>query len=366
MWIHSLLILFISQVANDLGMDFTFEGLSWDNVCQTFEKAYKSNDLVQIPRKYVDVVGKQFRDIIDEVVGDWLDPAGDCAEGLDTKKSLDGDIASKIDGVLKEELDESFLDDNLSICVKWEPNSSSVGNSSLIAPSDLNQDSSYNNEFDECQEETLPTKAANCSDVIDGNPEYFLPSVASLSGLPKICPLVDESLKLEPCESRSVVDRPPTETCDAARGIHTSQEFISPRGCLVNEHELQIKQDNSRASLRETEVCLSGDDKFNDDDVIDAKEEPMEVSQDLDINDNWEDNEDYEQAMISYQKSRASYKKKLGASLITKLRQFKGHKVKNSYCDIVGRERDRQGNELLKNPNLSSVPDSLESDWELL
>lgn len=34
----------------------------------------------------------------------------------------------------------------------------------------------------------------------------------------------------------------------------------------------------------------------------------MEVSQDLDINDNWEDNEDYEQAMISYQKSRASYK----------------------------------------------------------
>lgn len=58
--------------------------------------------------------------------------------------------------------------------------------------------------------------------------------------------------------------------------------------------------------------------------------------------------------------------KKLGASLITKLRQFKGHKVKNSYCDVVGRERDRQGNELLKNPNLSSVHDSLESDWELL
>ncbi|CAL9777206.1 unnamed protein product [Musa acuminata subsp. burmannicoides] len=340
--------------------------LSWDNVCQTFEKAYKSNDLVQIPRKYVDVVGKQFRDIIDEVVGDWLDPAGDCAEGLDTKNSLDGDIASKIDGVLKEELDVSFSDDNVSICVKWEPNSSSVGNSSLIAASDLNQDSSYNNEFDECQEETLPTKAANCSDVIDGNPENFLPSVASLSGLPKICPLVDESLKLEPCESRSVEDRPPTETCDAARGIHTSQEFISPRGCLVNEHELQIKQDNSRASLRETEVCLSGDDKFNGDDVIDAKAEPMEVSQDLDINDNWEDNEDYELAMISYQKSRASYKKKLGASLITKLRQFKGHKVKNSCCDIVGRERDRQGNELLKNPNLSSVHDSLESDWELL
>lgn len=58
--------------------------------------------------------------------------------------------------------------------------------------------------------------------------------------------------------------------------------------------------------------------------------------------------------------------KKLGTSLITKLRQFKGHKVKNSCCDIVGREQDRQGNELLKNPKLSSVHDSLESDWELL
>ncbi|RWW81211.1 hypothetical protein BHE74_00010419 [Ensete ventricosum] len=348
-------------------MDFTFEGLSWDNVCQTFEKAYKSNDLAQIPRKYVDVVGKQFRDIIDEVVSDWLDPAGDCAQGLDAKNSLDGDKASKIDGVLKEELDESFSDDDVSICVKREPNPSSLGNSILITPSDLNQDSIYNNEFDEFQEETRPTKAANCSDVIDGNPESFLSSVASLSGLPKICPLVDESLKLEPCESRSIEDRSPTETCDAARGIHTSQEFISPRGHLVNEHELQIKQDNSQASLRETQVCLNGDDKFNGDDVIDLKAEPMEISQDLDINDNWEDNEDYELAMISYQKSRASYKKTLGASLITKLRQFKGHKVKNSCSDIIiGREQERQGNELSKNPNLSSVHDLLESDWELL
>ncbi|RRT73106.1 hypothetical protein B296_00016557 [Ensete ventricosum] len=59
--------------------------------------------------------------------------------------------------------------------------------------------------------------------------------------------------------------------------------------------------------------------------------------------------------------------KTIGASLITKLRQFKGHKVKVSCSDIIiGREQERQGNELSKNPNLSSVHDLLESDWELL
>ncbi|XP_038985097.1 uncharacterized protein LOC120111615 isoform X5 [Phoenix dactylifera] len=334
-----------------ISMDFTCENRGWafsqkenpswaDNIYQKVEKMC-TNKMVQVPRKYVNVVGEHVKKFLDEV-DEWLDPSSNCAKEIDFDKSIDNDYKKS-----SERVDENHLNELATSAIE-EPIISSMEDMKLVTLPDITQDTPSN----EHEKEQIPAETTDSSCTgVDGNyrktADAFTSSdVTSALSADEVLP--SESHNNMVLEERFIVsgNNTSTEIC----GTSTSKDTASLVQSLGNELEQKIGTNRSEADVQ-------------------LPESELEEFEDVDLQDSWDDDdEDYELASVSYQEFKnRSYKKKLKAAITSKLRLSKNYgQVAYWHQDTSKPMQDRQGITASSFSKSSSIHDTMESDWEFL
>ncbi|XP_038976696.1 uncharacterized protein LOC103702995 isoform X1 [Phoenix dactylifera] len=363
-----------------ISMDFTCENRGWafsqkenpswaDNIYQKVEKMC-TNKMVQVPRKYVNVVGEHVKKFLDEV-DEWLDPSSNCAKEIDFDKSIDNDYKKS-----SERVDENHLNELATSAIE-EPIISSMEDMKLVTLPDITQDTPSN----EHEKEQIPAETTDSSCTgVDGNyrktADAFTSSdVTSALSADEVLP--SESHNNMVLEERFIVsgNNTSTEICDVIAGTSTSKDTASLVQSLGNELEQKIGTNRSEADVQLPESAVSEisdfsgrEDLFSSTDLAELSAE-LEEFEDVDLQDSWDDDdEDYELASVSYQEFKnRSYKKKLKAAITSKLRLSKNYgQVAYWHQDTSKPMQDRQGITASSFSKSSSIHDTMESDWEFL
>ncbi|KAG1335217.1 putative protein FAM59A [Cocos nucifera] len=321
----------------------------------------------KVPCKYVNVVGEHVKKFLDEV-DEWLDPSSNHAKETDFDKSIDTDSTTELCQKTSERIDENNLNELTTSAIE-EPIISSMKDMKLVTPPDVAQDALSN----EHEKEQIPAEATDSSFTgVDGN--YRKTAVAFPSSDFTSALSTDEVLPSESPKKNMVL-----EERFMLSGNNTSTEICSTStsrdtACLVhslgNEHEQKFGTNRSEADVQlpESGLAVSETDVsprenlFNSTDLADLSIELGEL-EDVDLQDSWDDDdEDYELALVSCQEFKnRSYKKKLRAAIISKLRPLKDYgQAAYWHQDTSKRRQDRQG------ITAASIHDTMEADWEFL
>ncbi|CAL9090029.1 unnamed protein product [Musa textilis] len=227
---------------------------------------------------------------------------------------------------------------------------------------------------DEDEQETYEAESTAFVDTLNESSENALPVAEPLAGCQNDSLSDDEALKSASDQINSIQELAsyisPTGTCDVKESTATLQDFTTHME--ENECEQQIEDIKSLVSEQDREIGVSEsshrEDMSNNMHVLDLKSEDF---QDVDLHDSWEDDdEDYDLVLASYREPRKmSYKKKIIASFISKLRVLSHYKKKagTSCRDLnVQRQQRARGVRSSSDSEKGSNHDLESSEWEFL
>ncbi|URD95702.1 hypothetical protein MUK42_30926 [Musa troglodytarum] len=324
-------------------MDVAYR-LSWGNVYQEIENMCMSNSLIQ--------VGKVIAEKLDQAMGDWLDPDA-CVSDEDEQETFEAESTAFVDTLNESSENALPVAEPLAGCQ----------NDSLSDDEALKSASDQINSIQELASYISPT----------GTCENSLPVAEPLAGCQNDSLSDDEALKSASDQINSIQELAsyisPTGTCDAKESTTTLQDFTTHME--ENECEQQIEDIKSLVSEQDREIGVSEsshrEDMSNNMHVLDLKSEDL---QDVDLHDSWEDDdEDYDLVLASYREPRKmSYKKKIIASFISKLRVLSHYKKKaGTSCRDLNVQRQRaRGVRSSSDSEKGSNHDLESSEWEFL
>nr|XP_010915626.1 uncharacterized protein LOC105040677 isoform X2 [Elaeis guineensis]XP_010915627.1 uncharacterized protein LOC105040677 isoform X2 [Elaeis guineensis] len=350
-------------------MDFTFENPGWV-FSQKENSSWADNVYQKVPCKYVNVMGEHVKKFLDEV-DEWLDPSSNHAKETDFDKSSDTDSTTELWKKSSERVDENNLNELATSAIE-EPIISSMEDMKLVTPPDVAQDTLSN----EREKEQIPAEATDSSCTgVDGNYRKLADAFTSSDFTSALS--TDEALPSESRKKNMVLEErfmlsgnnASTEICNVIVGTSTSRGIASLVHSLGNEHQQKFGTNRSEADVQLPESAVSEisdlsarESLFNSTDLDDLSTELGEL-EDVDLQDSWDDDdEDYELALVSCQEFKnRSYKKKLRAAIISKLRPLKDYgQAAYWHQDNSKRMQDRQG------ITAASIHDTMEADWEFL